>query len=310
MDTYIGTCSWADVGLVKAGAFYPRGMSAADRLTYYAALFPTVEVDTSYYAIPTPDVTQGWAQRTPSRFKMHVKAFRLHTLHWTEPKVFPPELRARLPHKPRLYLKDLDETLAADTMTAFRQALRPLAAANKLGLIIFQFPAWVLPSDEHYNHILAMQAALAPYRLAIEFRNALWLVEERREKRLQWLRDHNLTLVCVDEPQGFASSVPPLAVATTDVAYVRFHGRNGAKWEAKVRSSAERFDWDYRPSELQEWLPKVRELQEQTRELHLLMNTNNATQGPRNAILLGRMLGEGMGEETAVTAAERALGLA
>src|SRR4051794_41290552 len=69
----LGTCSWADEGLLKA--WYPRGVStAAARLRYYAERFDVVEVDSPFYALPDPEVTRRWAERTPDEFTFHVKA--------------------------------------------------------------------------------------------------------------------------------------------------------------------------------------------------------------------------------------------
>src|SRR5206468_3384950 len=76
----LGTCSWADEGLLKA--WYPRGVStAAARLRYYAERFDVVEVDSPFYALPDPDVTRRWAERTPDEFTFHVKAGAAMTFH-------------------------------------------------------------------------------------------------------------------------------------------------------------------------------------------------------------------------------------
>jgi uncharacterized protein YecE (DUF72 family) len=83
----LGTCSWADQGLLKA--WYPRGVSTAERrLRYYAERFDTVEVDATYYALPDPEVTARWAQRTPDDFVFHVKASAAMTWHEGPPTDF------------------------------------------------------------------------------------------------------------------------------------------------------------------------------------------------------------------------------
>jgi uncharacterized protein YecE (DUF72 family) len=81
-----------------------------------------------------------------------------------------------------------------------------------------------------------------------------------------------MPLVCVDEPQGFENSVPPIAEATSDIALVRFHGRNTETWAKRGISPAERFDWLYDEDELKEWLPRIDRLAAETKEVHLLMN--------------------------------------
>ena len=120
--------------------------------------------------------------------------------------------------------------------------------------------------------------------MAVEFRNAAWLSERSGDRTLEFLRENQLAFVCVDGPQGFQSSIPPIAEVTTDaMALVRFHGRNAATWEARGASSAQRFDWYYRNEELMEWVPKIGRLSEQANEVHVLMNTNRFDQGPANA---------------------------
>ncbi len=309
MGTHIGTCSWTDRSLIRAATFYPKGASSAEaRLRYYSSIFPTVEVDSSYYSLPTVDATKAWVDRTPPGFIFHVKMFRLFTLHWTEPKVLPPDLRPLAPEGKRFYYAAASREFIDELMTRFIETLLPLESAGKLGLLLLQFPQWVTPKPENRDHILAMKEALARFHVAVEFRNHSWLNGDT-DKTLYWLEDNDLTFVCVDEPQGFVSSIPPLAAVSSEIAYVRFHGRNRDTWEARTQSSAERFDWYYWEGELREWTTRVHSLQEQAREVYLLFNTNNQDQGPYNAIKLGRMLGQGLGDETALQAAEERLRL-
>lgn len=309
MGTHIGTCSWTDRSLIRAATFYPKGASSAEaRLRYYSSIFPTVEVDSSYYSLPTVDATKAWVDRTPPGFIFHVKMFRLFTLHWTEPKALPPDLRPLAPEGKRFYYTAASREFIDELMARFIETLLPLESAGKLGLLLLQFPQWVTAKPENRDHILAMKEALARFDVAVEFRNHTWLNGDT-DKTLYWLEDNDLTFVCVDEPQGFVSSIPPLEAVSSEIAYVRFHGRNRDTWEARTQSSAERFDWYYREDELREWTTRVHSLQEQAREVYLLFNTNNQDQGPYNAIKLGRMLGQGLGDETALQAAEERLRL-
>ncbi len=309
MGTHIGTCSWTDRSLIRAATFYPKGASSAEaRLRYYSSIFPTVEVDSSYYSLPAVDMTKAWVDRTPPGFIFHVKMFRLFTLHWTEPKVLPPDLRPLAPEGKRFYYAAASREFIDELMARFIETLVPLETAGKLGLLLLQFPKWVTPKPENRDHILAMKEALARFDVAVEFRNRSWLNGDT-DKTLYWLEDNDVTFVCVDEPQGFVSSIPPLAAVSSEIAYVRFHGRNRDTWEARTQSSAERFDWYYREDELREWTRRVHSLQEQAREVYLLFNTNNQDQGPYNAIKLGRMLGQGLGNETALQAVEERLRL-
>lgn len=117
----------------------------------------------------------------------------------------------------------------------------------------------------------------------MEFRHNSWLNEKNRERTIEFLTDNKLPFVCVDEPQGFKSSVPPVIEATSDIAIIRFHGRNAAIWEKKGTTVQERFNYLYSDDELKEWVPKVRELAGKTRQLHILFNNNYEYKAVRNA---------------------------
>jgi uncharacterized protein YecE (DUF72 family) len=289
-----GTCSWADKSLVDCGRFYPpKVKSPEERLRYYAEQFSLVEVDSTYYGLPSERNAALWVERTPPDFTFDVKAFRLMTQHPTPPQALPKDLRESLPKaladKKNLYPKDLARELVDEVWERFASALLPLDSAGKLGVVVLQFPPWFLPGSEQRDDLLEAKARLPQYRTAIEFRNGRWLSERNAERTLAFLRQHDLPFVCVDEPQGFENSVPPVAEATSDVALVRFHGRNAATWNAKGIGAAERFDWLYDESELREWTPRIERLAERAREVHLLMNNcheDKAVQGARQLQML------------------------
>ncbi len=311
--TYIGNCAWIDESLIKAGTFYPADAKTPEsRLRFYSSIFPTVEVDTSYYAIPKQEVVSQWVQRTPADFRFHVKAFRFLTLHWTEAKFLLPEQRELAPKKPRFYYQDASKELVDAVLKQFRVVFEPLMQTGKQGVLLFQFPSWVMPNNSVKDHILNMKGALQGYQIAVEFRNKLWYDEKNHKETSKWLEQNKLLTVCVDEPQGFDDSVPPLAEVTSDIAYVRFHGRNKATWKATGEKASERFDWYYKENELREWLPRIRSLQEEAEEVDILFNTNNQDQGPRNALLLAGLLKEGAQTENAdmIATVESRLGLA
>ena len=178
------------------------------------------------------------------------------------------ELRQR----EKVYLRDLPAELVEELWRRFEQALRPLQEAGKLGAVLFQFPPWFQPGRESAGY-LARLGERSPYRVAVEFRNAAWLAGKRRRETVALLRGAGLVYVCVDAPQGFASSVPPVVEVTReDLAVVRFHGRNRETWEVKGLSAAERFNYLYSEEELREWVPRVRELAGAVREVHVLFN--------------------------------------
>lgn len=107
----VGTASWTDPGLIKSKLFYPpEAKSPEERLRYYASQFPIVEVDSSYYAMPSSSNAEKWAERTPDDFVFNIKAFRLLTGHQTPqaslPKDIQGELALHFVEKKNVYYKD------------------------------------------------------------------------------------------------------------------------------------------------------------------------------------------------------------
>ena len=165
----------------------------------------------------------------------------------------------------------------------FAEALLPLDSAGKLGVVVFQFPEWFFPGSDSLRYIEGARQHLPQYRLAVEFRNGAWVSESRREETFGFLRENKMSYVSVDEPQGFRSSVPPIAEATSDIGMVRFHGRNGDTWDKKGISVAERFNYLYKPEELKEWLPRLSIVASQVKELHVMFNNCYQDSGVKNA---------------------------
>ncbi len=294
----LGTASWTDKPLIESGKFYPpEAKNAEARLRYYASQFPLVEADTTYYGLPTEQTANAWVDRTPDGFTFDVKAYSLFTEHPTPvarlPKAIKEQLPPTLSNKRQFYRKDAPDEIVDLCWSTFVDALRPLHESGKLGVIVFQFPKWVFPGSDTFDYFEQVRDRLGPYRAAVEFRNETWMDGSNQERTLAQLGDLDFSYICVDEPQGFQSSVPPVAAATNSLGFVRFHGRNSEMWEARTKTSSERFDHYYQPEEIDEWVPKIAALAEQTEAVHLILNTNNFDQGPSNARLLNERLAAG-----------------
>jgi uncharacterized protein YecE (DUF72 family) len=296
MVVKIGTCSWTDPTLLKAGWYPAEADSAEARLAHYASRFPVVEVDSTYYSLPSERNAALWAERTPPDFTFDVKAFSLMTGHGTALAKLPPVLRDSLPQPAagkagNLYLKDLPPEAQRWIWQAFDDALAPLAQAGKLGAILLQFPPWFAISRENKRYLEQCREMLPQRRLAVEFRQRSWLEERNAQETLTFLAQNDLSYVCVDEPQGFRSSIPPLtAVTNPALTVVRFHGRNRENWEARGISAAERFRYLYEEQELAEWVPRIGEVSAQASEAHVLFNNCYSDFGVRNAADLARQL--------------------
>lgn len=290
----VGTCSWADKTLVDSG-WYPReAKSAEDRLRFYADTFPIVEVDSSYYGIPAERNAALWVDRTPEDFTFDIKSYALFTHHPAPVRSLPKDLGESLPpalaEKRNLYYKDAPPDLRDELWRRFASALLPLDSAGKLGTILFQFPPWFLPGRDSSAYILEAKERLGQYTMAVEFRNDRWLSDRNRDRTLALLADNSIPYVCVDEPQGFSSSVPPVTAVTAPTALVRFHGRNADIWDRKGIAAAERFDYLYSGDELQEWAPRIEGLARDAVEVHVLMNNCHSDYAVRNARQIADML--------------------
>jgi uncharacterized protein YecE (DUF72 family) len=293
----VGNCSWTDPTLIASGGFYPKGVtSPADRLRFYAAQFPIVEVDSTYYSPPQRAHAEAWVGRTPPGFVFDVKAFALLTGHAAVPERLPPEVRALLPPglpaRRNVYARDLPPLVVDQLWEIHRQALAPLHHAGKLGAVLFQFPHWFRPGKAGREHLRRARDELDPYPVAVEFRGGGWLDDEAGVNRtLSLLEELGLAYVSVDEPQGFPNSTPALAAATAALAVVRFHGRNAQTWEIKTGAASDRFNYLYGEDELREWLPRLELLAERASTVHVLFNNNYQDYGIRNARQMTALLG-------------------
>jgi uncharacterized protein YecE (DUF72 family) len=262
----IGICSWADEGLLRA--WYPRGVSTGERrLRYYAERFDVVEVDSPYYALPDPSVTERWARRTPDAFTFHVKASAAMTWHDGKPR---------------------DEAFGL-----FRASLEPLELSGKLRGVLLQYHPRFTKSQEAKAELARAPARLAPLVPLVEFRHRSWMAEDERADTLSFLERHGLAYVSVDTPATRAANVSPrVAAATGRVAYVRFHGRNVETWNIRGGAAADRFDWLYAPDDLAEWVAPLARLADEADEVYAMFNNNRDDFAPRSAQVLRGLLDE------------------
>ena len=281
-EILIGTASWTDKTLLASGWYPQTANSPEKRLAYYARQFPIVEVDATYYGPPAEQTTRLWAERTPQDFTFNIKAFSMLTGHPTRVSAIYKDLRPET-GKTNVYPSDVTPQVYEEIWTRFLGALDPLAAAGKLGALLFQFPPWWGIRRENKDYLREVAARCRPLRPVFEFRNASWFDGDNADETLEFLRRHELPLVCVDMPQGHKSSVPPLLAATADLSVVRFHGHSD-KWTSK--DIQEKFGYLYSERELREWAPRLRALADQAGTTHVLMNNCAGDSAQRNATTL------------------------
>jgi uncharacterized protein YecE (DUF72 family) len=291
---HVGTCSWAEKSLIESGEFYPKGVSSAEeRLRFYASHFDTVEVDSTYYAIPASHTAELWAERTPANFLFHVKVYGALTGHGTDPRTLTKALRELLPaadkEKRTIYIKE-PELLKA-VADAFAASLAPLRAAGKLGVLVFQFPPWFWYKAADLDYILKCRELMGELPIAVEFRNGSWLTEHHRGEVLKFLHDNGITFVTADEPQlGTLATVPFLPEITTDIAYFRLHGRNKEAWLKKGVETSERYDYLYSSGELKDFAETARKVSSKAKTVFVMFNNCRAGHAMKNALELLKII--------------------
>lgn len=216
-------------------------MPKKDWLLYYAREFITCEINATYYAIPKSTVMESMASKTGDGFLFSVKANKQMT-HERENN--------------------------AEVFKVFREMLRPLIERGKMGCVLAQFPNSFKFNARNRDYVEGFREKMGDLPVVIEFRNAGWLGEDV----FSWLSRYELGFCCVDEP-SLPNLLPPIAEVTSKIAYVRFHGRNKEKWW-QHEHAYERYDYTYSPEELEEWIPKIRKL-DQTAEKTFVFANNH-----------------------------------
>ncbi len=295
----VGTASWTDPTMTAAGVFYPTGAdSAEERLQYYAATFPVVEIDATYYALPATRTAELWVARTPPDFVFDVKAYALMTGQGTETRRLPKAIREALP-------EDLARQGSHLRQGSARRASRcglgdvprgpgPAGGPRPARLDPAPVPALVLPiiGEPRRDRGGGRPTATAGVARS-SFATRAWLNEKNVDRTLRFLADRNLPLVMVDEPQGFKSSVPPVVAVTSNGArdrplpWSQCRDLGGAR-----RESGRALSLPLRRDELAEWVPRIRQIATEARETHVLMNNCYANYGTTNAREIALLLEE------------------
>jgi uncharacterized protein YecE (DUF72 family) len=240
------------------GRFYPEALSDDEMLSYYAQHFNVVELNFTYYRVPSARTIESMVRRTPEGFTFWVKANEATT------------------HK-------LDRSVAWQ----FNEAIAPAREAGRLAGILFQFPYSFHNSERSRAYLAGLREDFPHDPLVVEFRNAQWA----KRPILDYLRVQGIGFCCVDEPT-LPGLMPRLAVATSPVGYVRFHSRDASKWYEG--GGKERYNYLYKREELAEWVPKITELSQQTENVYIFFNNCHAGHAAVNAEEFKQLLA-GMG---------------
>jgi uncharacterized protein YecE (DUF72 family) len=239
------------------GVFYPGKLPQREMLVFYSQHFPAVEINSTYYHIPSARNMAAMATRAEGRLAFSVKAHQDMT-----------HTRERL----------------GDVLPAFREAIQPLREAGALGCVLLQFPFSFKSSRGNVEFLRRVTGELRPDPVVVEFRHRSWTTEET----FDLLRELGAGYCCVDEPR-LPNLPPPVVRATAPIAYVRFHGRNRQKWWTHAEAW-ERYDYLYSEAELQEWLPRIRALAGTAETCYAFFNNHARGQAVTNAQMLVQLL--------------------
>jgi uncharacterized protein YecE (DUF72 family) len=242
------------------GPFYPPGTRPQAMLPWYARHFDALEINFTYYRLPAPGQLAAMSDRCADRVTFAVKAWQGMT--------------------------HADQASAAD-LDGFVAALQPLAERGVLGAVLLQFPGAFRPSAAATRRLLCLAARLRRFPVVAEFRHRSWV----SEATFRLLRAEGIGFCCVDEPR-LPGLLPPVAVATAAVAYVRFHGRNAEHWFDHEQPH-ERYDYRYGVDELAEWVPRLRQLDAAASRTLVFMNNHFRAKAVDNATQLKELLRDG-----------------
>jgi uncharacterized protein YecE (DUF72 family) len=273
----IGTSGWsypAGRG-TWTGVFYPA--AAADELAYYAERFDTVEINSSFYGVPRPETTRGWARRTPAGFEFAAKLWQ----KFTHPAMFARATGVvEAAQRPEVSQADVDEV---------RRAFDPLASAGKLGPLLAQFPPSFHAGEAAVEYLDWLLTAFSGFSVAVELRHRTW--SDDPGSTLAVLNRHRAAWVGIDEPKFRSSISQDLLPNVTGFHYLRLHGRNAAQWWDHA-AAEDRYDYLYSAEELEPFAAAATLARRLVKKLYLYMNNHFEAKAVANAVMLKHRLGE------------------
>lgn len=264
----IGLSGWGDHDDI-----FEKGTKSGEKLHEYSRRFPVVEIDSSFYGVPSPERMEKWSSQTPESFGFIVKAYQGMTGH----------ARGKIPYP--------------DTRTmfhSFRESVEVLLKEGKLRAVLFQYPPWFDCERRNVEILRRTREWMDGLPLALEFRHQSWFAGDMKEKTLAFMKEEGWIHSICDEPQAGDGSVPTILRPTRDDAVlIRMHGRNIAGWQSTGQPNWRevRYLYRYNEEELGQWKEQISELLQEVREGWVIFNNNSGGDAAANAIQLMGMLG-------------------
>jgi uncharacterized protein YecE (DUF72 family) len=237
----------------------PRGF---DPLAYLARYFDMVEINSSFYGAPRPAAAKKWLESIQSnpQFRLTAKLFQSFT-------------HSRRP--------------APSDEKDFKDGIDPLLDADRLGAVLMQFPHSFKNDPDNRSYVIALARRFSSYPLVLEIRHDSWT----DEGVLDLLGNLGIGICNIDQPL-FKRSVRPDARVTSEIGYVRLHGRNYRQWFSPNANVRERYDHLYSVEELQPWVDRIRQISKDASDTYAVANNHNIGKGPANALEIAAMLGK------------------
>lgn len=253
-NIYIGTSGFSFTDWV--GEVYPKDIKAHEMLNFYEENlgFKTLEINYTYYTLPSKRTMDSFYKRTSREFTFVVKAYK------------------GLTH-------ERDESMEK-TIGIFKDGIYPLN--EKLKGVLFQFPYNFYPTEENIKFLESLRHAFGEFNIVVEFRNVKWL----KERYIEILRKEGLNLCIVDEPK-IKGLMPFYPVLTSNIGYFRFHGRN-ERW-FNVPSTV-RYDYLYTDEELKSFIPPIKNIAKNALYTFVYFNNCHLGKAVKNALRLKEML--------------------
>jgi uncharacterized protein YecE (DUF72 family) len=247
-----------------------------------------VEVNSTFYGQPRPEVTRAWAARTPPRFEFSIKLYQ----KFTHPRMFKERLAGGLPEDAAARESTLLDALAKPNdadVDAFRRGIDPLASSGRLGALLAQFPASFKDSPASRDYLAGLLGAFAGYPIAVELRHKTW--SDQIGGTLELLNGFGAAWVQIDEPKFRFSIRQNYLPNVQGFYYMRLHGRNAEQWWQHEKSE-DRYNYLYSAGELKEFTDTADAARALVKKLYLYTNNHFSAKSVANAAMIKQQLGE------------------
>lgn len=230
--------------------FYPAAKSKDfHQLEYTSRYFNSVELTSSFFAPIKPEISQLWCRQV-----RHNRDFQFSVRAWR-----------KLTYESQLEAKDI---------AAFREGIRPIEEAQKLGAVLLQFPTGFRFTSENRARFINLRRELKGLPLVAEFRHSSWMEEDA----LALLIDYHVGFCNIDQPDH-SRAMPPTAFLTSPVAYVRLCGRTHSG------------SYQYSMDELSEWTHRIRKVSRYAKRSFVVFSNDAGARSLVNAFQMQQLLG-------------------